>query len=177
VGTVTRAKHKGRTPAREWTPLYKAMPVPMTEAQCEALVRECMAMGYDEPAARAAVDEQREEENSSEMWRNDQVVVHVERSDAGWVWQLGIRRVDRKPLRDWRVFQQIKNELCGFEAEAVELFPADARLVDTANHYWLWCLPPGERFPFGFQERVVNVDGVSLGSRARQRPMNGVGAS
>jgi len=56
---------------------------------------------------------------------------------------------------DWRHFQRIKNELLGPEREAVELFPAESRLVDTSNEFHLWVAPEGFQFPFGFTERSV----------------------
>ncbi len=70
--------------------------------------------------------------------------------------QLDIVRRDGQPCTNWREFQQIKNELIGPECEAVELFPAESRLVDTANQYHLWANPSRNfRFPFGYQRRVV----------------------
>lgn len=67
--------------------------------------------------------------------------------------RLSIRRLDRAPIHDWRDLQAIKNELVGPECEAVELYPAESRLVDTANQYWLWCYnDPTYRFPFGFSD-------------------------
>ena len=48
--------------------------------------------------------------------------------------------------------QRIKNELCGTETEAVEIYPAESRLADTANQYHLWCVEPGVHFPFGFND-------------------------
>lgn len=68
---------------------------------------------------------------------------------------LSIKRHDRMAARDWRHMMQIKNEVVGPEREAVELFPAESRLVDTANEYHLWVLPEGERFPFGYSSRSV----------------------
>jgi len=50
---------------------------------------------------------------------------------------LSIKRLDKHPVRDWRHFQRIKNELIGEENEAVELYPAQSRLVDTTNQYHL----------------------------------------
>ena len=62
-----------------------------------------------------------------------------------------IRRHDEQPCKDWRDHQQIKSELIGPECEAVELFPAESRLIDTTNEYHLWVNPsPSYRFPFGF---------------------------
>lgn len=66
---------------------------------------------------------------------------------------LSIARKDGAPAHDWLAFQRIKNELAGSEIEAVELYPAESRLVDSANRYLLWCYAPGERAPWGFQER------------------------
>lgn len=69
--------------------------------------------------------------------------------------QLSIKRVDREPILGWREKQRIKNAIVGEEREALELFPAESRLVDTSNQYWLWVLPAGERLPCGFGERLV----------------------
>lgn len=68
---------------------------------------------------------------------------------------LSIRRNDRAPVRDWRMFQRIKNELTDPECEAVELYPAESRLVDTSNQYHLWVFAPGFKMPVGFGERLV----------------------
>ena len=69
---------------------------------------------------------------------------------------LSIKRNDKKAFHDWRVFQRIKNELAGPEHEAVELYPAESRKVDTANQYHLFVLPDSSmRFPFGFNDGVV----------------------
>jgi hypothetical protein len=107
---------------------------------------------------------------ASEIWRNDKYVCSVERDDDGHVKELSIRRDDRSWPRDWRDFQRIKNEIAGPEVEAVELFPAESRLYDTANQFWLWCLPPGEKFSFGFHEgRHVSNDAVAVAVGARQR--------
>lgn len=88
------------------------------------------------------------------------------------VW-LSIRRNDRKPARDWRHLQRIKNELVGPECEGMEMFPADSRLVDQANQTHLWVvLDPKFRWPWGFTERVVkdhdDEEVIALG--AKQRP-------
>ncbi len=54
---------------------------------------------------------------------------------------LSFRRIDRRPGPfPWRDMQRLKSELCGSEAEAVEMFPAESRLVDGSNqrHLWVW---------------------------------------
>lgn len=69
---------------------------------------------------------------------------------------LSIRRNDRLPIKDWRELQWIKNQLVGDECEGCELFPAESRLVDTANQYHLWVFESSVfRFPFGFSDRCV----------------------
>ena len=45
---------------------------------------------------------------------------------------LSIKSNDRSPVLDWRDKLRIKNELCGEDAEAVELYPAMNRVVDMA---------------------------------------------
>jgi len=72
--------------------------------------------------------------------------------------ELSIRRLDRQIIRNWRSLQQIKNMLVGPENEGFEIFPAESRLVDTANQYYMWVFKdPTYRFPFGFQERSVSA--------------------
>jgi len=94
------------------------------------------------------------------VYRNDQYQVYVRPlaldpdviagAQPGMV-SLSIKRHDRAPIRDWRVMQEIKNMIVGPECEAVEIYPAESRLVDTANQYWLWAFTdPTVRFPFGF---------------------------
>jgi hypothetical protein len=73
----------------------------------------------------------------------------------GVTW-LAIVRVDRQPVDDWRDKQRIKNELCGPQREAIELYPAESRLVDTNNQAHLYVLPEGQCFPFGYIERDVS---------------------
>lgn len=82
---------------------------------------------------------------------------------------LSIKRTEKARLpRDWRDLQRIKNEILGAEFEAVELFPAESRLVDTADqfHLWAWMIPlsrhadAGEdgAWPFGYEGRMVLDD-------------------
>lgn len=102
-----------------------------------------------------------------EVFLNDQYVVFRRQIGPDSV-HLSIRRQDREPANDWRDFQRIKSELAGPEWEAVQLYPAESRLVDTSNQYHLWCIRG--RFPFGWDERcVMSEDGRIQG--ARQRPV------
>lgn len=113
------------------------------------------------------------ENNDSQMTvRNSRYTVAIyalgSEEPFGPMVHLSIKTNDRAAHHDWRDLQRIKNELCGDEAEAVELYPAESRLVDAANQYHLFvCKPGGYRFPFGFKERLV-ADGDWMG--AKQRP-------
>lgn len=81
---------------------------------------------------------------------------------------LSIKRLDRQVIRDWRDLQWIKNELIGPECEAVELFPAESRLVDQANQYHLTAVrDPSFRFPFGFNDGRLVSEGSIAGSVQR----------
>ena len=78
---------------------------------------------------------------------------------SGWpeMWHLSIKRRDKKIIRDWRHLQRIKNELVVPEHEGMELFPAESRLVDSANQYHLWVMVDAtKRFPLGWQTRFVD---------------------
>jgi hypothetical protein len=93
------------------------------------------------------------------------------RYDAGGVTVLTIRREDRRPVTDWRDVQWIKNQLLGPEIEAVQVFPAESRLVDTSNQFYLYAFPEGYRIPFGFDERMVTekVRCISKDSTGREQ--------
>lgn len=78
-----------------------------------------------------------------------------------FVTHLSVKRRDKAAFHDWREMQQIKNAICGPEREAVELYPAESRLVDTSNQYHLWVLPKGMQYPFGYTERLVCNDSVN----------------
>lgn len=107
---------------------------------------------------------------SQEMWVNDRYTVIVYRRESdGSVECLSIRRNDRGAVRDWRHMQKIKTELAGAGTEAFQMFPAESRVVDTANQTWLWCLPPGVRMPVGFHERVIEGPEAAAKVGARQR--------
>jgi hypothetical protein len=79
---------------------------------------------------------------------------------------LTIRCRGGSPRHDWRDFQRIKNELVGEETEAVELDPAESRVVDTANHYHVWVFRD-YRFPLGMAEREVSDGGPGVSQRPR----------
>jgi len=68
------------------------------------------------------------------------------------VYVLGIENFDESARHDWRDFQRLKNELIGPEAEALELYPAESRLLDPSNYFMLWVFPKGDRIPLGVRQ-------------------------
>ncbi len=53
-----------------------------------------------------------------------------------------VQRVDDVPiLNHWSELQKIKNELFGEEVTAIEYYPAESKLVNDHNIYWLWIFP------------------------------------
>lgn len=149
------------------TPFQLAEPKPPSEALI-AVTMERLNIPRDE--ALRVLDE---EIAKTTTWLNDiyQVAVREYPNDAV---QLNIRRRDGKPIfRDWRHFQQIKNELIGPECEAIELYPAESRKVDTSNKYHLWAVrDPTFRFPVGFQKRDVSDDDGRREPGLRQRRLD-----
>ena len=123
---------------------------------------------YPMYSRKGALDLLNREALKGEYWVNDVYQVYV--TQEGDYLHLNIRRRDGLAImRDWREFQAIKNQLAGEDCEAVELYPAEDRLVDTSNKYHLYCAPRGFKFPFGFTERdVINDEGSANGTRQRK---------
>jgi hypothetical protein len=114
-----------------------------------------------------------------EVWLNSRYQVNIKRNPPevegakaqGWpdIIHLSIKRRDKLHIHDWRDLQRIKNELVGPEHEAIEIYPAESRLVDTSNQYHLWCFATADaRVPIGWGQRFVKRE--STGG-AVQRPM------
>jgi len=90
------------------------------------------------------------------------------------MWHLSIKRIDKEPIMDWRDLQAIKSQLCGDEAEALQLFPAESRCVDTSNQYHLWVFMRSgtqrlPRIPCGWTKGMVIDEAASATSGAKQR--------
>lgn len=97
-------------------------------------------------------------ETWDEVWVSGTFQVLVRALPDGWI-HLSIKRRDQAPIRSWRTLQTLKSAVVGPEREAVELYPAESRHMDTSNQYHLWVLPRGVRFPLGYEGRAV-VDGT-----------------
>lgn len=55
-----------------------------------------------------------------------------------------IQAVDDKPIPNhWYELQRIKNTIFGKEAMGIEYYPAQSKLTDDHNIYWLWIFPEG----------------------------------
>jgi hypothetical protein len=107
---------------------------------------------------------------TDEIYVNNIYQVYVYRNIKAENWPeliwLSIKRRDKEPIHDWRQLQRIKNEVIGTENEAIELYPAESRLVDTAYQYHLWVLADKEiRFPFGWDKRAVSGASFSNGKQ------------
>lgn len=72
---------------------------------------------------------------------------------------LSIIPLNGQPVRSWSDLQAIKNELVGAENFAVEVYPAESRLVDCGANYHLWvALSPDHQPTFGWDKRKVLHD-------------------
>jgi len=147
---VPRKKDRKRPRGTRWTPFQQALLEP---GPFDALLRR------DRPFT---------------IYMNNLYQVAVYRDDpppaTGWprMIHLSIKRRDRKAVHDWRHLQRIKDELVGPEHDAVEIYPAASRLIDTSNQYHLWVIAEeGVRFPVGFQEGRLVSEGNALGSVQR----------
>ncbi|QIG76156.1 hypothetical protein EVC24_135 [Rhizobium phage RHph_I4] len=142
-------------PSRIWLPFVKATPVPPTPEQIEAVVKAFPQMTREE------IERQFAETANCIIWQNNLYQVQVR--EQGPITHLSIKRTDKLRIgpERYRDLMRIRDEIVGPEREAVEIYPARSREVDTANQYHLWVLPEGSKIPFGFdQGRVVNNESV-----------------
>jgi hypothetical protein len=100
-----------------------------------------------------------------------QVTVYLHNGEPfGRIAHLSFKTHDRQARHDWRDMQRIKNEICGVNRDAVEIYPDEAHLVDAANQYHLWVFET-YKLPFGFQSRLVS-DAPYGASKQRPWPKN-----
>ena len=84
-------------------------------------------------------------------------LVHVPELKGKCTW-LSIKRRDKRPVNNWQDMQTIKNRLVGVECDAIQMLPAESRMVNTANQYHLIVLPEDAHVPFGWGTRHVDTD-------------------
>src|SRR4051794_36621188 len=122
-----KRKNDPSKPRYPWRPMQLAPDLaPAPEPLIAAVMK---TYNLDREAAIALLDKHAAR---STYYVND--LYQVERIDHdNKLVSLNIRRRDGLPiLRDWRHFQNIKNDILGKECEAIELYPAESRLVDTS---------------------------------------------
>lgn len=162
-----------------WTPFERSMIDPASFDTEEAWAR-YRKLAENDPRGRTPEDYRAIYSSmlNDEIYLNSRYQVTVRRTNTddgeGGTLQmvhLSIKRIDQLPIRDWRDMQRIKNELVGPNCEGVELYPAEDRVVDTANQYHIWCVNSGTyRFPFGWNEGTVRLDADKAdGTGAKQR--------
>lgn len=87
-----------------------------------------------------------------QVFMNNLYMVHVfSLPDAGGeeMALLMVRRHDTKPIpRHWAVMNKIKEDLVGDQL-ALEVYPTQAQLMDSANMYHLWVFLNDMEIPFG----------------------------
>ena len=111
----------------------------------------------------AEIERMLKEENEVEVYSNGIAECHVnmpkkdENGNPTSPIHLSIKNYERSIFLSWQMKQWIKNDIVGEEVEAVELFPAESRLVNGANQYHLWCFDKGV-MRFGFPARMVSSE-------------------
>ena len=163
---------KKPTPKKVWQPLLKDAEW-FREQQRVQVATMIKAQHPD------ITDSQIDDLMNDETWGNDRytVTVHFLDGDRDGFVELTIHNHRRTTHIPWRHLQQIKNEVLGADREAVQLFPAEDRLVDTANENWLYAYPVGKA-PMRNRRTKVGMDhGRNVGyempdgfGRSRQSP-------
>lgn len=95
---------------------------------------------------------QMELSNKEDVYVNDLYEVHVDYDFD--IPHLSIKNKEKSTDIPWQHKQWIKNDILGEEFEACELFPAESRLLNTANQYHLWGFKKGV-MKFGWNARLV----------------------
>ena len=154
---------------RHWKPLQEISPQQFEPVRREVLQSLMDHYGIDEATARKML---MDEHYKSRFFVNDLYQISVMPWGNEGMLSINIRRRDGAcDIRDWRHFQQIKNETVGAEREAFELYPAESRKVDLANKWHLWVMPEGFKFPIGWKERDVQYEENRHVPGMRQRPL------
>ena len=125
------------------------LPRPTLKDAKELYKNSCSEVWYANDIYQAAVD--------YSAWEN------VDANKPGRCIWLSIKNHEKTTEIPWQHKQWIKNDICGEEMEAMELFPAESRLVNTANQYHLWVF---DQIPIGFNGRLISS--LSPGGTGKQ---------
>jgi hypothetical protein len=147
-----------------WTPFMECTSQPPTAAQIKAFTEQHGFTAEQVIAAYASA-------TTGKLFVNSRYQVLVREITNDMV-HLSIKRLDQMPIHDWRDLQRCKDELVGPECEAIELYPARARVLDSSNQYHLWAMRnPAFRFPVGFAHGETSSADVADAVGAAQRSM------
>lgn len=131
-------------------------------------IRDRFGLSVEE--AEAELDWRTSPTNEMRIYESDLYRVFVNPTGNPGFVHLSIRPLCGTARHDWRELQSIKNALVGVECEAVELYPAESRLMDEANQFHLWAsTDPTFRFPCGSQRRIVADMPGAVGCTQRSR--------
>ena len=161
-------KSRDQSP-RHWRPLTEISTADFNPINPQIVAEAMTFYQCDEKLARAILEAEHEK---ARYFVNDlyQVQVAVCGPEDKML-HINIRRRDGSMFKDWRHFQQIKNEVAGEEREAFELYPAESRKVDTSNKWHLWVLPEGVSMGIGWMNRDVSYDENKNVPGMRQRTL------
>ena len=84
-------------------------------------------------------------------------MIHVPELKGRCAW-ISMKRKDKRPMNNWQDMQTIKNALVGIEWDAIQIYPRESRMVNLANQYHLICFPEDYYLPFGWINRMVDVE-------------------
>lgn len=161
------ARRPKSKPLPKWTPFRRTELKPIEPGTVEGI-----AKAFPN-TSRAHIEAVLKDVDKDKVFLNSRYQVNVRPfgPEGQQMVHLSIKRLDKDRVgpERYRDFMRIKNELVGPEFEAVEIYPAHSREVDTANQYHLWVMPPGVSVPFGFDDGRA-VQSESLGG-ARQHPL------
>jgi hypothetical protein len=154
---------------RYWKPLVEIGASEFKDPPPELIALVMKQYSMDDAEARAFLKADHER---ARYYVNDLYQVQVAPTgDNGDFLHINIRRRDGSMFKDWRHFQQIKNEVAGPEREALEIYPAESRKVDTSNKWHLWVLPEGGQVNLGWSQRDIQYEEISNVPGLRQRPL------
>jgi hypothetical protein len=91
-----------------------------------------------------------------DIYANNLYKCIMRNNQPGITW-LSIKRIDFAAIHNWQHLQQIKNDICGEDREAIELYPAMSRIVDCENQYHLWVFPDRHIIDLGFKNKLVKI--------------------
>jgi len=114
---------------------------------------------------RKAKESYRDTIENEKVYVNDLYYVFVN-EENDWI-HLSIKTHDKSTDHaiGWQHKQWIKNDICGVEAEGVELFPAESRMVNSANQYHIWVLTENRKIPCGWHEGRLVTDNTVEGAK------------